>query len=76
VITRTPDPADRRARIVQLTPAGRARHGAAQADIRAMEDELLAGLAAADRTRLRRVLAQLADPRVTPAATPPSPRGP
>jgi DNA-binding MarR family transcriptional regulator len=77
LITRTPDPADRRARIVQLTAAGRARHGAAQADIRAMEDDLLADLTAADRTRLRRILAQLAHPGVSdPAssAAPPSPR--
>jgi DNA-binding MarR family transcriptional regulator len=41
LVRRTVDPADRRARIVTLTEAGEARYGAARADIRAMEDELL-----------------------------------
>jgi hypothetical protein len=49
----------RRARIVTLTDAGEARHAAARADIRAMEDELLENLSAAERTRLRRTLAGL-----------------
>jgi DNA-binding MarR family transcriptional regulator len=44
LITREPDPADRRARIVRITPKGRRRHAAAVKDIRAMEDELLAGV--------------------------------
>ena len=60
LITRTPDPADRRARIVNLTAAGRARHAAAQADVRAMEDDFLSDLSAAERDRLRGVLARLA----------------
>jgi DNA-binding MarR family transcriptional regulator len=59
LITRTPDPTDRRARIVELTAEGRRRHIAAQADIRAMEDELLSSLSAGDRQALRRVLRQL-----------------
>src|SRR4051794_21216007 len=60
LITRAPDPADRRARVVRLTPAGRERHAAAVADIRAMEDELLGGLDAAARETLLAVLARLA----------------
>jgi DNA-binding MarR family transcriptional regulator len=60
LITREPDPADRRARIVQLTAAGEARHAAAQGDVRAMEDELLGDLSAADRRRLGSVLSRLA----------------
>ena len=60
LITRTPDPTDRRARIVTLTEAGEARHSAARADIRAMEDDFLEELTAAERTRLRRTLARLA----------------
>ena len=60
LVTRTPDPADRRARIVELTAAGRDRHAATRADIRAMEDELLRDLTAAQRTLLRQTLAQLA----------------
>ena len=60
LITRTADPADRRARIIRLTEAGEARYSAARADIRAMEDEFLEELTAAERTRLRRTLARLA----------------
>ena len=60
LITREPDPADRRARIVQLTTAGRERHAAARADIRAMEEQLLADLDAAERENLLAVLPRLA----------------
>jgi DNA-binding MarR family transcriptional regulator len=60
LVTRTPDPADRRARIVELTARGRKRHAAARADIRSMEDELLGDLTAAQRTLLRQTLAELA----------------
>jgi DNA-binding MarR family transcriptional regulator len=59
LITRRPDPADRRARIVELTPAGRARHTAAQGAVHAMEDVLLGDLSASDRDGLRRVLRRL-----------------
>jgi DNA-binding MarR family transcriptional regulator len=59
LITRAPDPTDRRARIVTLTEAGEARHAAVRTDIRAMEEELLKDLSPAERTRLRRTLARL-----------------
>ncbi|MEV4343620.1 MarR family transcriptional regulator [Actinoplanes sp. NPDC049596] len=49
LITRDPDPADRRVRLLSLTPAGRALHQAVQADIRAAEQTLLADLAEDDR---------------------------
>lgn len=58
-ITREPDPTDRRARTIALTADGRRRHAAAQADIHAMEDNLLAPLSAEDRTALRRILRRL-----------------
>lgn len=61
VLTRTPDPADRRARIVTLTPAGRALHAAAQADVRAMEDEMLRDLSPGARRRLLATLTGLAN---------------
>jgi DNA-binding MarR family transcriptional regulator len=61
LITRKADPADRRARIVELTKAGKARHAAAQADIRAMETKLLKDLSAGDRDRFRAVLASITD---------------
>jgi DNA-binding MarR family transcriptional regulator len=61
LITRTPDPTDRRARIVSLTAAGTKRHASARRAIRKMEDDVLADVSAAERTRLRRTLARLAD---------------
>jgi DNA-binding MarR family transcriptional regulator len=60
LLTRAPDPNDRRARIVHLTERGRATHAAAVADIRAMEEELLAPLSPAERETLLAVLARLA----------------
>jgi DNA-binding MarR family transcriptional regulator len=57
LIARTPDPANRRARIVTITPAGRKRHAAARRAIRAMERRLVPD--AADAERLRRLLAPL-----------------
>jgi DNA-binding MarR family transcriptional regulator len=60
LIARTPDPRDRRARVVTLTDAGQARRAAAAADIRAMEEEFLADFDPAARARLRDALATLA----------------
>jgi DNA-binding MarR family transcriptional regulator len=60
LITRAPAPADRRARIVSITAAGRDRHARAVADIRAMEDELLAELEPAEREALLAALPKLA----------------
>jgi len=61
LITRTPDPTDRRARIISLTDAGTKRHAAARRAIGKMEDDVLTGVSATERTRLRRTLARLAD---------------
>jgi DNA-binding MarR family transcriptional regulator len=44
LITREPDPNDRRAKIVRMTAKGRRRHAATVKDIRAMEDKLLLGV--------------------------------
>jgi DNA-binding MarR family transcriptional regulator len=57
LIARTPDPANRRARIVTITAAGRKRHAAARRAIRAMERRLVPD--AADAERLRRLLGPL-----------------
>jgi DNA-binding MarR family transcriptional regulator len=59
LITREADPADRRVRLLSLTPAGRRRLAAVRADIRAAEETLLAGLAEADRAVFLTVLAAL-----------------
>lgn len=61
LVSREPDPADRRARVVRLTPEGARRHAAVRAEIRRLEDRLLAGLGAAERRGLRVALAQLAN---------------
>jgi DNA-binding MarR family transcriptional regulator len=60
LIERTPDPGDRRARIVQLTAAGRDRYLQARADIRAMESEMLDGFGEAEQATLRATLGRLA----------------
>ncbi|MDA0179962.1 MarR family transcriptional regulator [Solirubrobacter phytolaccae] len=60
LVAREPDPSDRRARVVSLTAAGRAKHAAIQADIHAMEDEVLASLSATERATLYAVLPRLA----------------
>jgi DNA-binding MarR family transcriptional regulator len=59
LITRAPEPPDRRAHVVRLTKAGRQRFDAAQADIRQLEAEILAALPAAQRRALRESLARL-----------------
>jgi DNA-binding MarR family transcriptional regulator len=63
LLTREPDPRDRRARLVRITPAGAERHASAVAAIRAMEDELLGALSADERETLLAVLPRLAPPR-------------
>jgi DNA-binding MarR family transcriptional regulator len=61
LVVREQDPADRRNRRVRLTPAGRARLAAAQADIRAMEDDLLSELTRTEQRSLISMLSRLAN---------------
>ena len=63
LVRREPDPSDRRARIVRITPKGRRRHQAAAADIRTMEEELLRPLTPPDRQALLSALPKLASRR-------------
>ncbi|MEC3953414.1 MarR family transcriptional regulator [Nocardia sp. CDC153] len=60
LIERRPDPADRRARLLALTPEGRELRDAAQAKIQAQEDRLLSKLPAADRRGFLNALITLA----------------
>ncbi|MFE5285699.1 MarR family winged helix-turn-helix transcriptional regulator [Nocardia sp. NPDC056611] len=60
LIERRPDPADRRARLLALTPEGRRLRDAAQTEIQAREDRLLAKLPAADRRGFLNALTTLA----------------
>lgn len=75
LITREPDPADRRARLLSITPSGSRLRRAVQADIQAGENRLLAELPAADREAFLRAAARLS---ALPAARilAASPRGP
>jgi DNA-binding MarR family transcriptional regulator len=60
LVVRTPDPNDRRARRITLTDAGTRRLAELQSRMREVEDQLLAGLPAADATALRSILARAA----------------
>jgi DNA-binding MarR family transcriptional regulator len=63
LITREPDPADRRVRLLSLTSAGRKLHAAVQGDIRAAEEGLLAHVAEEDRARFLAALQALDEVR-------------
>lgn len=60
LIERRPDPADRRARLLALTPEGRTLRDTAQAAIQAQEDQLLNKLPAAERRAFLSALTTLA----------------
>jgi MarR family transcriptional regulator, organic hydroperoxide resistance regulator len=60
LIRRQPDPDDRRARVLELTEEGRRVCAEAQADIRRMEETLLARLPPEDRHVFLRALRTLA----------------
>jgi DNA-binding MarR family transcriptional regulator len=63
LITREPDPGDRRAKLVRITLSGAERHTAVVTAIRAMESELLATLTPREREALLTALPRLAGPR-------------
>ncbi|MEV1206380.1 MarR family winged helix-turn-helix transcriptional regulator [Microbispora rosea] len=56
LIERSPDPADRRVRLLSITPEGRRLRDAAQAGIRRMEERLLSRLSDDDKEAFVRVL--------------------
>ncbi|MEU0796282.1 MarR family transcriptional regulator [Amycolatopsis sp. NPDC005961] len=60
LVSRSPDPSDRRARVVRLTAAGVRRHRAVRDAIRVAEERMLTGLNAEERRVLRSALARLA----------------
>lgn len=61
LVARHSDPADRRSNVVAISDRGRQWHAAAQAEIRAMEDERLAGVSPRDRRTQHELLRRLAD---------------
>ncbi len=62
LLHRTPDPNDRRNRIVTLNDAGRNLLASCRRDVRAMETDLLSTLSAADRAAFVRALSTLTEP--------------
>jgi DNA-binding MarR family transcriptional regulator len=70
LIERTPDPADRRVRLLAITPAGRRVYARTRAGIRAGEERVLALVPAADRRAFVRVLRALSDVDVAATARP------
>ncbi len=68
LVSRLPDPHDKRGVLVQLTDRGREVADAALADLLDQERELLAGLDASDRDRLASLLRLLLSPFDTHAA--------
>jgi DNA-binding MarR family transcriptional regulator len=68
LITREPDPADRRIRLLAISPAGRRVRADAQSAIQANEERVLARLAPADRRaflRVARILSALPAEEIT-----------
>lgn len=61
LLVREPDPANRRAHTVRLTPEGAARLKAAKTDVRAMEEDLLSALSPTERRHLLAALPLLAE---------------
>jgi DNA-binding MarR family transcriptional regulator len=59
LVVRAPDPADRRRRVVSLTPDGETALRASMEVARAVEDELLAPLSEAERRTLHALLGRL-----------------
>jgi DNA-binding MarR family transcriptional regulator len=59
LITREPDPADRRARLLSITPAGGRIRATVQIEIQANEEHVLAELPPADRRTFLRVAEML-----------------
>jgi DNA-binding MarR family transcriptional regulator len=61
LITREPDPGDRRVRLLAISPAGRRVRADAQSAIQANEDRVLAPVPAADREAFLRVARLLSE---------------
>jgi DNA-binding MarR family transcriptional regulator len=66
LIQRSPDPDDRRRNIITITPAGTEQLRTLDQILAGVQDELLAPLSAADRTKLIRLLTRLLEHDVQP----------
>jgi DNA-binding MarR family transcriptional regulator len=59
LIERTPDPADRRVRLLSITPQGRRVRRTVRKEIQSREEQVLSTLAPADRKAFLRILQEL-----------------
>lgn len=59
LIDRTPDPADRRVRLLAITPQGRRVRRTVRKEIQAQEEQVLTALTPADRKTFLRILQEL-----------------
>ena len=59
LIERTPDPADRRVRLLSITPQGRKVRRTVRKEIQVQEEQVLTSLAPADRKTFVRILQEL-----------------
>jgi DNA-binding MarR family transcriptional regulator len=66
LIQRSPDPDDRRRNIITITPAGTEQLRTLDQILAGVQDELLAPLSVADRTKLIRLLTRLLEHDVQP----------
>ncbi|MEZ5227583.1 MAG: MarR family winged helix-turn-helix transcriptional regulator [Acidimicrobiales bacterium] len=64
LLTRSKDPGDRRRNVLALTTAGAALRKQAVVSFEALQANFLEPLSATDRDRLRRLLAEVLEPRV------------
>lgn len=69
IVTRRPDPADRRRNQIALTASGQATNAAAEAAYAAAEGEFLGPLGAVDAGELRRMLRALVSRESAPASS-------
>ncbi|MCF2529115.1 MarR family winged helix-turn-helix transcriptional regulator [Yinghuangia soli] len=70
LVERRPDPADRRARVVTMTPAGRRVLTRSAPVVAAVEEDLLADLTPDEREQLRGLLQRVVEGRMTRVSVP------
>ncbi|MFD0900147.1 MarR family winged helix-turn-helix transcriptional regulator [Actinomadura sediminis] len=70
LIERRPDPADRRARVVTMTDAGRHALASSTRTVTGIETELLADLTPAERTQFRELLQRITEGHMSNLSVP------